>query len=122
MAKLAHSIIEDPKPVHETQFDLIMKNCIPSPRAAALRLLALSTSLFLATSTHAQPGPSYALRFDGSGNFVAVPHTTALNAFPLTVMAWVKTSQSTAHLVNKYVSSSLNGWDMFIRAGHVRAW
>ena len=35
-----------------------------------------------------------ALAFNGSGNYVAVPHTSALNAFPLTVTMWVKTSQT----------------------------
>ncbi|HYT61160.1 MAG TPA: hypothetical protein VEL06_13380 [Haliangiales bacterium] len=74
-----------------------------------------------AIAAHAQPAPGYALRFDGSGNYVAVPHTFALNAFPLTVMAWVNATQG-GDLVNKYVSSSLNGWDVFIRASHVRAW
>src|SRR5437867_7129445 len=74
-----------------------------------------------ALAAHAQPGPGFALRFDGSGNYVAVPHTAALNALPLTVMAWVKASAG-GDLVNKYVSGSLNGWDVFIRAGHVRAW
>jgi hypothetical protein len=63
----------------------------------------------------------HALDFDGSGNYVAVPHRAALNAFPLTVITWVKTAGG-SDLVNKYVSSSLNGWNVFMRGGRVRAW
>jgi autotransporter-associated beta strand protein len=63
----------------------------------------------------------HALGFNGSGNYVAVPHRSALNAFPLSVTTWVNASGG-SDLVNKYVSSSLNGWNVFIRGGRVRAW
>lgn len=77
-----------------------------------------------ALTASAQPGPGFALRFDGSGNYVAVPHTAALNAYPLTVMAWVQTSQTTGQqgLLNKYVANSLNGWNVFLLNGRLRAW
>src|SRR5882762_812657 len=90
-----------------------MKNCI------LIILLCVGP-----LAAHAQPGPGYALRFDGSGSYVAVPHTTALNAFPLTAMAWVNTTQATGQqgLLNKYVANSLNGWNVFLLNGHVRAW
>jgi hypothetical protein len=66
----------------------------------------------------------HALSFDGSGNYVAVPHTSGLNAFPFTVTAWVKTTQATGvqGLVGKYLNSSLNGWSVFLSSGRARAW
>jgi len=66
----------------------------------------------------------YALSFNSSGNYVAVPHTTSLNAYPLTLTFWVKTLQSVgvAGLVNKYPTASLNGYNINLRGGHARAW
>jgi Concanavalin A-like lectin/glucanases superfamily/FG-GAP repeat/Malectin domain len=77
-----------------------------------------------ALALRAQPGPGYALRFNDTTSYVSVPHTSGLNAFPLTVMAWVKTSQTTGQqgLVNKYLVNSFNGWNLFLRDGRVRAW
>lgn len=75
-------------------------------------------------AARAQPGPGFALGFNGSGNYVAIPHTAAQDSMPMTVTAWVNTSQSTGQqgLVNKYVANSLNGWNVFLLDGHVRAW
>src|SRR5438552_12830123 len=77
-------------------------------RPGPLRLLALSLSLFLAGSTHAQSGPGSALFVAGTVNYVAVPHTAAFNSLPITVMAWVNASQPTGQqgLINKYVANS----------------
>src|SRR5215212_3406005 len=101
-----------------------MKHCIPSPRVAACPFLALSASLLLAFTGRAHPGPGYALRFNDNASYVAVPQAVGLNSFPFTVMAWVNTSAGTGQqgLVNKYVSSSLNGWILFLKDGRVRAW
>src|SRR5688500_9977544 len=95
-----------------------MRQSFFSPMKHHIRLILFCSA---ALAAHAQPGPGFALRFNNTNGYVAVPHTTALNAFPLTVMAWVNATQG-GHLVNKYVSSSLNGWDVFIRAGRLRAW
>src|SRR5262245_23794303 len=77
-----------------------------------------------AATAFGHSGPGFALHFNGSSNYVAVPHTAGLNAFPLTVTAWVNTTQATGQqgLVNKYVANSLNGWNVFLLNGHVRAW
>lgn len=90
-------------------------------RALRFSLLAV---LFCAGVAHAQSGPGHALGFSGNGSYVAVPHTAGLNAFPLTVMAWVNTTAATGQqgLVNKYLASSFNGWNLFLRDGRVRAW
>lgn len=53
-----------------------------------------------------------------------VAHTPALNAYPLTLEAWVKTSQTTGQqgLLNKYSSGSFNGYQVFLLNGELRAW
>jgi hypothetical protein len=65
-----------------------------------------------------------ALSFDGTQNYVSVPHTAALNAYPITVTAWFKTSVTTSaqSIVNKYVSASMNGYNVFLYNGGLCAW
>ncbi|MCX7992144.1 MAG: hypothetical protein N2651_00610, partial [Fimbriimonadales bacterium] len=60
----------------------------------------------------------------GTNARAEVPHAPALNAYPLTLEAWVKTSQTTGQqgLLNKYSSGSLNGYQMFLLNGELRAW
>ncbi|MDB6023426.1 MAG: Laminin sub domain 2, partial [Pedosphaera sp.] len=65
------------------------------------------------------------VKFNGSGDYVSVPHDPNLNAFPLTLMAWVRTSYSNSvagGIISKYVDASDNGYSMFVYNGHVRAW
>jgi len=72
----------------------------------------------------AQTGPGNSLFIAGTVNYVAVPHVASLNSLPITVMAWVNTVQATGQqgLMNKYVANSLNGWNIFLLNGRVRAW
>ena len=66
-----------------------------------------------------------ALEFDGADDLVEVPHAAALNAFPLTVMFWLKTADSgfTARgLVSKYADASAEGYSVLLSEGRVRAW
>ena len=65
-----------------------------------------------------------ALYLDGTDDFASVPHASDLNAYPLSVTAWIKTTQSTgvAGIINKYLSSSGNGYQIFLDNGHARAW
>ncbi len=65
-----------------------------------------------------------ALQLDGA-SYVEVPSDPALNAFPLTVTAWVRTSDGAAAargIVTKYADSSLNGYSLHLAGGRVRAW
>ena len=64
----------------------------------------------------------YALSF--SNQLVTIPHTAALDAYPLTVMCWflAATNSSGGALINKYQSSSFNGYQMFISGGHLLGW
>ncbi len=69
-------------------------------------------------------GAGSALNFNAaSGQAVIIPHQAALNAYPLTVMTWfmAPTNSNGGALVNKYVSSSLNGYQIFL-AGDLSAW
>jgi concanavalin A-like lectin/glucanase superfamily protein/Big-like domain-containing protein/purple acid phosphatase-like protein len=64
------------------------------------------------------------LSLDGVNDFVRVPHTADLDAYPLTVTAWFKTSTTTGvrGLVNKYVANSYNGYQLFFDTGSLCAW
>ncbi len=64
------------------------------------------------------------LSLDGLNDYVRVPHASALNAFPLTASVWFRTTTSvgTKGLVSKYVASSFNGYQIFIRNQKLCAW
>jgi hypothetical protein len=68
----------------------------------------------------------YSLSFNGVDGYVQVPGTNALNLFPLTITAWLKTTNQAANselgIVNKYFAASFNGYNLYLVAGHVRAW
>jgi len=67
--------------------------------------------------------PGDALQFDGAVRYVQVLHTTAFNAYPITVSAWIKTASTVAQvggIVSKYADASANGWGLFTYAGKVR--
>ena len=61
-------------------------------------------------------GPGTALSFNSTNcQLVTVPHQAALDAYPLTVMAWFMVPTNNpggGAVVNKYVSSSLNGYQI----------
>lgn len=66
-----------------------------------------------------------------SGNYldltsgsVQTAHAADLNAYPLTVTAWVRTTGSAGfkEIVTKYVGASFNGYSVHLINGHVYAW
>jgi hypothetical protein len=61
---------------------------------------------------------------DGVDDYVGIPHNAALNAFPLTVAAWFKTTTNSGvrGLVNKYVAGSFNGYQIYFVNGNLCAW
>ncbi|MEO6036756.1 MAG: LamG domain-containing protein, partial [Verrucomicrobiota bacterium] len=66
-----------------------------------------------------------ALRFNGTNTYVTVPHSPALNAFPLTITAWVKTLRNSPQvdgIVSKYADASGNGYSLNLRNGNLYAW
>jgi hypothetical protein len=70
------------------------------------------------------PGHSgQGLSLDGVDDFVEVPHRDDLNAFPLTITAWLKTTTTArAGIVNKYVAASFLGYNLFTENGLLCAW
>lgn len=64
-----------------------------------------------------------ALSFDGVNDSVSVPHSNILNAYPVTIAGWFRTSTSgLSGLVNKYLAGSLNGFQVFTSSGSLCAW
>lgn len=65
-----------------------------------------------------------ALAFDGAGSYVNVPHAVSLNAYPLTIAAWIKTGATTGvrAIVNKFVAGTSDGYQLFVDNGRLCAW
>jgi hypothetical protein len=70
------------------------------------------------------PGPiGTAVGLDGADDYVEVQHAPALDAYPLTVSAWVRTSAGgLSGVLNKYLPSSFNGYQIFVNGGSLCAW
>ena len=92
---------------------------------AVCRLVRLVVLLLLvAASAESQVTPGTSLRFNGTNGFVSVPHNTALNAFPLTITAWVKTLRNSTQadgIVSKYQDGSFNGYSLLLNNGTLYA-
>lgn len=70
------------------------------------------------------PAAGGALEFDGVDDRVEIPHASDLNPFPLTVTAWVKTTQISpgyVAILNKYVGGSGDGYSVHLHNGRVAA-
>jgi hypothetical protein len=64
-----------------------------------------------------------AVSFNGVNQSGLVPHTAALDAFPMSLSLWVKTSTAgLAGVANKYLASSMSGYQVFLSGGSVCAW
>jgi len=87
-------------------------------------LLAAFALLTTSLRTPAQTVWGNALSFDGIDDYVEVLHTEALNAFPLTVSAWINTTNWDGQpgVINKYFASSGDGFNLFLFGGNIRAW
>jgi len=58
-----------------------------------------------------------ALYFDGA-SWARVEHSASLNAFPITVSAWFKsTADIPGHIVTKYENATWNGWTVYVETG-----
>src|SRR5437868_13712193 len=78
------------------------------------RILGLALCL-VGFSAAALPGT--ALRFNGVNSYASVANNSALNAYPLTVTAWVHCLTNNGAyqtIVSKYTNSSFDGWAMQI--------
>ena len=87
-------------------------------------LITLATVLF-AGLTRAHADATSCLRFNGTNGYAGVPHDAALNAFPLTITAWIRTSRTALlydGIVNKYFPGAANGYSLHVYNGRLRAW
>lgn len=87
-------------------------------------LAALLALIFLVPSAgRAQTNsPGKDLAFSGSGQSVFVLSQPALNAYPITVMAWIKTTTTNlCAVVNKYHAVTTSGYQLFLLNGHIKA-
>src|SRR5262245_57824577 len=106
-----------------------MNRSLLGRRWLTLHLLLFATVFSTALVRAQSPGPGNAVSFDGvTGSFAQTPHSAALDAYPLTVTAWFRTTQTLTNaadqmaLVNKYVASSFNGYQVYIDATGIHAW
>src|SRR5690349_12501177 len=87
--------------------------------------LAALCGVLLGPRVCAQAEAGTALRFNGTNSYVSIPHNAALNAYPLTITAWVKTLRNSAAvdgIVSKYPDASGNGYSINLRNGNLYAW
>ena len=69
--------------------------------------------------------PGTCLQFNGTNGYVSVAHNAALNAYPLTITAWIKTLHNASPydgIVSKYPPGGYDGFSFFVWQGHARAW
>ncbi len=108
-----------------TPFQIRTEPSFACGAGAQVELLLTGSNIPPVAVVYTFPGNAgTALAFNGSGNYVAIPHTTSLNPYPFTLTLWVKTLQSVgvAGLANKFSATTTNGWNLYLRNGGVRAW
>lgn len=89
------------------------------------QILASCLLLGWLACAQAQSTAGTALRFDGVDDYVEVANDPALNTYPLTITAWVKTLHTTnlyESIVNKYQSGSANGYSLHLFNGRIYGW
>lgn len=94
------------------------------PRCLLATCLVAVVSLF-PNAIHAQTPAGLAVRFSGTNDYVSIPHAAALNAFPITITAWIKTARISSDVdgvVSKYLDASGNGYSLNMRNGNLYAW
>jgi len=93
--------------------------------AARLFLRVLFLWLGLVTPGLAQINGGNNVRFNGTNGYVSVLHDAALNAYPLTITAWVRTWRFAPlydGIVNKYAPGSGAGYSFHVYNGRLRGW
>jgi len=65
-----------------------------------------------------------ALSFNGVHNYVSVPHSVSLDAYPITIGTWVKKdiTNTSGGIIQKYLSGIFDGYMIFIATSRVKAW
>ncbi len=93
-------------------------------RAGTVAILGLTGWLVTGPVLRAQTGAGTALSFDGLNDYVSISNSAALNAFPLTVMGWIRNDEygPDRGLINKYAANSFNGYQIYLYEGTLHAW
>lgn len=91
------------------------------PRIAAVTRTILERATATSNPTPRGGADGYAPALDGASSYVEVPHRADQNSVPLTASAWVR-ANGDGGIVNKYVSSSANGYQLYVWDGRLRAW
>lgn len=92
---------------------------------AGCRLLSVVVLLLLAAApAPSQVTPGSCLRYNGTNTVVSIPHNAALNAYPLTITAWVKTLRNATLVdgsMSKYRDGSFDGYSLLLYNGTLYA-
>jgi hypothetical protein len=94
-----------------------------------MKMTHLLTRLFLflilnlmAVGALGAGGPGNALNFSGGGPGIPVPHDATLNAYPITITAWIQTTQpGQGGIVTKASIPGTEGWQVYVEFGTLRA-
>src|ERR1700744_177722 len=79
--------------------------------------LAFLAVVGLFTQDAGASSPGTCLQFNGSTGYVSVAHAPALNAYPLTITAWIKTLHSAPlydGILSKYPPGGFDGFSFFV--------
>jgi Concanavalin A-like lectin/glucanases superfamily len=90
-------------------------------RDLQLGLLWLTCAL-AACCAHADPGT--ALHFSGTNSLASIPHSSTLNAYPLTLTDWVRTLRNASRvdrIVCRYQEGVFSGYSVHLYNGHLYA-
>lgn len=71
------------------------------------------------------PVAASALKLNGVADQVDIPHQSAQNSLPLTLMAWIKTTQTTGAypgIFTKYQGGAAAGWTLALNTGRLAPW
>src|SRR6266545_3491759 len=92
--------------------------------STTLTIISLVAWVVSGHSVRGQTGAGTSLSFDGLNGYVSVSNSPALNLYPLTVMGWFRSFDQGLDrgIVNKYVTGSLSGYQVYFNQGRVRAW
>jgi hypothetical protein len=89
-----------------------------------LFLWLAALALLLPWPVHSQAGAGTALQFDGVDDQATASDASVWRLFPLTLTAWVKTTQNSAAytgIAGNYAAQSANGYSLALRNGRVEA-
>lgn len=65
---------------------------------------------------------SAGILLDGADDRVSIDHHAVFNGYPMSVTAWIRTTDDNGAIASKYGDGSINGWTFRIVSGRLRAW